>query len=212
MTKEYDLIVLGAGNAGFAPAGMAKEAGQSVLVVEGRDFGGTCALRGCVPKKVLVAAGETLEHIASAAEHKIDAKFNSLDWPALIERKETFVEGVPDMMEGSLTNREIDTISGRAKFTDSNEIEVNGERFTAKILSSGPARKTACFLSLALSTPLPVMTFWNYPNDQARLSLSARASLPSNSPMFLYGPVQKLPCWRLHPNPSPCSMKMPLLR
>jgi glutathione reductase (NADPH) len=141
MTKEYDLIVLGAGNAGFAPAGMAKEAGQSVLVIESRDFGGTCALRGCVPKKVLVAAGETLEHIASAAEHKIDAQFNSLDWPALIERKETFVEGVPDMMEGSLTNREIDTISGRAKFTGPKEIEVNGERFTGKNFVIGTGSK-----------------------------------------------------------------------
>ena len=80
MSKEYDLIVLGAGNAGFAPAGMAKEAGQSVLVVESRDFGGTCAIRGCVPKKVLVAAGETLDHIAKASDHKIDAQFNSIDW------------------------------------------------------------------------------------------------------------------------------------
>jgi len=141
MSKEYDLIVLGAGNAGFAPAGMAKEAGQSVLVIEGRDFGGTCAIRGCVPKKVLVAASETLQHIASASEHKIDAQFNGLDWPGLIARKETFIEGVPDMMEGSLKNRDIDTISGRAKFTGPNEIEVNGEKYNGKNIVIGTGSK-----------------------------------------------------------------------
>ncbi|MBT7957613.1 MAG: NAD(P)/FAD-dependent oxidoreductase [Rhodospirillaceae bacterium] len=141
MSKEYDLIVLGAGNAGFAPAGMAKEAGQSVLVVESRDFGGTCAIRGCVPKKVLVAAGETLDHIAKASDHKIDAQFNSIDWPALIERKETFIEGVPDMMEGSLTGRDIDTIAGRAKFSGPNEIEVNGETYAGKKFVIGTGSK-----------------------------------------------------------------------
>ena len=114
MKQSYDVIVLGAGNAGFAPAGMAKEAGKSVLVIDGREFGGTCALRGCVPKKVLVAAGEALNVIADASEHKIHAAFNAIDWPALIERKESFVEGVPDMFEGSLTGRDIDTAHGAA--------------------------------------------------------------------------------------------------
>ncbi|MBT3885630.1 MAG: FAD-dependent oxidoreductase, partial [Rhodospirillaceae bacterium] len=127
MEQHYDVIVLGAGNAGFAPAGMAKEAGKSVLVIDGRDFGGTCALRGCVPKKVLVAAGDALNVIADASEHKIDAAFNGIDWPALIARKETFVEGVPDMFEGSLTGRNIDTAHGAAKFTGPGEIEINGE-------------------------------------------------------------------------------------
>jgi glutathione reductase (NADPH) len=142
MSNEYDLIVLGAGNVGFAPAGMAKEAGQSVLVIESWEFGGTCALRGCVPKKVLVAAGETLDYIAKAGDHKIDAQFISIDWPALIERKETFVEGVPDMMESSLTGREIDTITGAAKFTGPNAIEVNGKSYTAKKIVIGTGSKT----------------------------------------------------------------------
>ena len=143
MSKEYDLIALGAGNAGFAPAGMAKEAGQSVLVIEGQDFGGVCAIRGCVPKKVLVAASETLQHIASASEHKIDAQFNGLDWAALIERKETFIEGVPDMMEGSLKNRDIDTIAGRAKFSGPDEVEVNGETYVGKkfVIATGSTNR-----------------------------------------------------------------------
>jgi len=129
MATSYDVIVLGAGNAGFAPAGIAKEAGKSVLVVESWDFGGTCPIRGCVPKKVLVAAGESLHHINEAGNHKIDASFNAVDWPALIARKETFIEGVPKMFEDSLANREIDTIAGKAKFTSPNTIEVNGDSY-----------------------------------------------------------------------------------
>lgn len=129
MANRYDVIVLGAGNAGFAPAGIAKAAGKSVLVVESWDFGGTCPIRGCVPKKVLVAAGETLHHVLDAAEHKIDANLNSVDWSALIDRKETFIEGVPKMFEDSLSGREIDTVHGAAKFTGDHTIEVNGESY-----------------------------------------------------------------------------------
>ncbi|MDA0240106.1 MAG: NAD(P)/FAD-dependent oxidoreductase [Proteobacteria bacterium] len=132
MANSHDLIVLGAGNAGFAPAGIAKAAGQSVLVVENTDFGGTCPIRGCVPKKVLVAAGETLQHIASAKEHKISASFNSIDWPALMERKDTFTDGVAEMMEDSLKGRDIDTVTGTAKFTGKHEVEINGEKYEAK--------------------------------------------------------------------------------
>lgn len=71
MSHDYDLIVIGAGNAGQAAAGIARKAGWSVLIVEGRDIGGTCPLRGCVPKKVLVAAAETLDQNARARAHAI---------------------------------------------------------------------------------------------------------------------------------------------
>ena len=131
MASDYDVIILGAGNAGFAPAGMVKEAGKSVLVIESRDFGGTCAIRGCVPKKVLVAAGETLQHIASAADHHINIGTPEVDWPKLIARKDTFTEGVPKMFEDSLKNREIDTVYGKAKFTGDHTITVNGDTYNA---------------------------------------------------------------------------------
>ena len=60
MTKPCDVVVLGSGNAGMAAAGAARAAGKSVAVIESRDVGGTCPIRGCVPKKVLVAAAQTL--------------------------------------------------------------------------------------------------------------------------------------------------------
>ncbi len=130
MPTEYDVLVLGAGNAGLAAAGAARAAGQSVLVVEGRDVGGVCPLRGCVPKKVLVAAAQALDAIARAEVHEISVGPAKLDWRRLIERERTFVDGVPAELESSLSKRGIDLVRGHAHFTGPNEIMVRGRRYT----------------------------------------------------------------------------------
>ncbi len=137
--SSYDLIVLGAGNAAFGAAGVANEAGWRVLVVEGRDVGGTCPLRGCVPKKVLVAAAEVLDQISRAPAHGISVGAPELDWKKLIERKQTFVAGVPADFEQSLANRGIDLVHGRARFVAPDSIEVGGQQIEARkiLVASG---------------------------------------------------------------------------
>jgi len=132
MVAEHDVLVLGAGNAGLAAAGVARAAGQQVLVVEGRAVGGVCPLRGCVPKKVLVAAAQSLDAIARAGTHEISVGAPVLDWAGLIARKRTFVDGVPEAFEESLANRGIALLRGRARFTGRHEVVVGGERHTAK--------------------------------------------------------------------------------
>ncbi len=67
MAKRYDVIILGAGNAGFGVSAIAHDAGKKIAFVEERDFGGTCPNRGCTPKKVLVAAAHALHEIPSPA-------------------------------------------------------------------------------------------------------------------------------------------------
>ncbi len=131
MKNQYDLIVLGAGNAGLAAAGIARAADQSILVVEGRDVGGTCAIRGCVPKKVLVAAAEALDVVRRASVHHIRVGEVALDWASLIEREQGFVAGVPAEFAASLRKRGIDLLRGHARFVAENAIEVDGKRVTA---------------------------------------------------------------------------------
>lgn len=131
MSKHYDVLVLGTGNAGMAAAGAARAAGKSVAMVESRDVGGTCPIRGCVPKKVLVAAAQVLDQISRAPAHHIDVGAAKLDWKKLIERKETFVAGVPDEFKSSLEKRGIALIEGRARFTGATEVTVNGTAYTA---------------------------------------------------------------------------------
>jgi glutathione reductase (NADPH) len=130
MSNDYDALVLGAGNAGLAAAGAAHAAGQRVMVVEGRDVGGVCPLRGCVPKKVLVAAAQALDVIARAEIHQISVGPAKLDWPGLIERERTFVDGAPEEFEKSLANRGIELVRGRAQFTGPNQIAVGGRRYS----------------------------------------------------------------------------------
>ncbi|MCG8546873.1 MAG: NAD(P)/FAD-dependent oxidoreductase [Alphaproteobacteria bacterium] len=124
MSKTYDVIVLGTGNAGMAAAGAAREAGLSVAMVESRDVGGTCPIRGCVPKKVLVAAAQVLHQIDTAAEHHISVDAPKLDWSKLIERERSFVDGVPEAFTESLESRGIDLYEGRARFVGPRRVQV----------------------------------------------------------------------------------------
>ena len=127
MTKSYDVIVLGAGNAGMGAAGVTRAAGKSVAMVESWDVGGTCPLRGCVPKKVLVAAAQVLHQIDLAPAHHIAVGAAKLDWGKLIARERGFVEGVPEAFETSLVERGIDLYRGRARFAGRDRIEIAGE-------------------------------------------------------------------------------------
>ena len=128
---DFDAIVIGTGNAGQTAAGALVDAGWRVAIVEEDDVGGTCALRGCVPKKVLVAAAETLEAIARAADHRIDVGEAKLDWAGLIDRERSFVEGVPDEVARSLAKRGLEVVRGHARFTGRNEVDVGGRRLRA---------------------------------------------------------------------------------
>jgi len=131
MSKSYDVVVLGAGNAGMGAAGVTRAAGKSVAVVESWEVGGTCPLRGCVPKKVLVAAAQVLHQIDLAPQHHITVGKPALDWAALIARERTFVEGVPEAFAKSLEDRGIDLIRGRARFVGPDRIAVeNGGETT----------------------------------------------------------------------------------
>lgn len=131
MFTRYDVVILGAGNAGMGAAGVARERGLSVAVVEDRAVGGTCPLRGCVPKKVLVAAAEAMEEIDKAARHKIAVEAPRLDWASLIEREQSFTEGVSEAFKGSLRKRGIDLYEGGARFTGRNRLRVDGEDLEA---------------------------------------------------------------------------------
>ncbi len=124
MVKTYDVVILGAGNAGMGAAGVARAAGKSVAMIESRDVGGTCPIRGCVPKKVLVAAAQVLHQIETAPVHHIEVGTPKLDWGKLIERARSFVDGVPEAFKKSLESRGIELFEGRARFVGRNRVRV----------------------------------------------------------------------------------------
>jgi pyruvate/2-oxoglutarate dehydrogenase complex dihydrolipoamide dehydrogenase (E3) component len=69
MTKRFDLVVIGTGTAASAAASRCRAAGCTVAVIDSRSFGGTCELRGCDPKKVLVGAAEAMDWTRRLEEH-----------------------------------------------------------------------------------------------------------------------------------------------
>jgi glutathione reductase (NADPH) len=95
MTQAFDLVVIGTGEAGAAAAYSLREAGRTVAIVDKRPFGGTCALRGCDPKKVLVGMAELVDWHRRMRGKGIAGDNAHLDWPALIRFKRTFTDPVP---------------------------------------------------------------------------------------------------------------------
>jgi glutathione reductase (NADPH) len=131
MTKRYDIIIIGGGNAGFGVSAAAHEAGKSIAFVESRDFGGTCPNRGCTPKKFLVAAAHTMHEIERAGVHGIEVGAAKLDWKKLIQREKSMIAGIPDGM-ASLADKRGDVYRGEGRFVGPNTVSVDGQILEAE--------------------------------------------------------------------------------
>ncbi len=134
MHDQFDLLVIGTGASGSTVASKCRAIGWSVAVIDSLPFGGTCALRGCDPKKVLVGAAELLDFSRRLQEkHTVKGKL-AIDWPELIRFKRSFTDPVPNEKESSFEKAGIESFHGRAKFIDSNSLEVSGQRLTARFI------------------------------------------------------------------------------
>jgi glutathione reductase (NADPH) len=127
-----DLIVLGSGAAAQSVAYPCREAGWSVTVVDSDPFGGTCSLRGCDPKKVLVGVSELVDWTCRMMGKGISAPVPTLVWPDMIRFKRTFVDGVPASNEESFTAAGIRAIRGRAQFVGPTSVRVGDETLVGR--------------------------------------------------------------------------------
>ncbi|WP_341242076.1 NAD(P)/FAD-dependent oxidoreductase [uncultured Nocardioides sp.] len=131
MTPSYDLIVIGAGMAGVSAANKCASKGWKVAIVDALPYGGTCALRGCDPKKILRRGAEIIDSARLMRGKGVDEGGLSINWADLMKHKHGFTDPVPKNMEDSLTGNGIDTLHGVARFTDTNSIEIDGTRYQA---------------------------------------------------------------------------------
>src|SRR5438093_2498675 len=113
--EVYDLIVIGTGTAAQVAAGRVRKAGRSVAVIDHRPFGGTCALRGCDPKKMLISAAEAVDLARRMYRHGVTGELR-VDWPELIAFKRSFTDPIPPKLEESFAKQGIDAIHGMARF------------------------------------------------------------------------------------------------
>ncbi len=98
---EYDLAVIGTGVAGSTAAIKCRKAGWKVAIIDSRPYGGTCALRGCDPKKVIHEAAEIIERIRGLEEKGIEGEAR-INWRELINFKRSFTELVPESRRAQL--------------------------------------------------------------------------------------------------------------
>lgn len=126
MSKGYDLIVIGAGMAGNAAANKCAAQGWRVAIVDALPYGGTCALRGCDPKKILRRGAEIIDSARLMRGKGINDAGLSINWSELMKHKHGFTDPVPRQMENTLTDNHVDTLHGQARFTGTSEIEIDG--------------------------------------------------------------------------------------
>src|SRR6202790_2283242 len=141
MTRKFDVIAIGTGSAASAVASRCREAGWEVAIVESRPFGGTCALRGCDPKKVLVGAAEAVDWTRRMKGKGIRAAKLQIDWPELMRFKRSFTEPVPERRENGFTKAGIAAFHGRARFVGPTTVRVGEETLEGRyvVIAAGEA-------------------------------------------------------------------------
>ncbi len=126
MSATYDVIVIGTGVSGTTASFQLTEAGKKIGIVDEREFGGTCPLRGCDPKKVLMGAAEIMDRIHHMEDRGL-AGDPFIDWKKLMAFKRTFTRPYPQELEKSMKKAGMDVFHGQAEFADENSLKINGE-------------------------------------------------------------------------------------
>jgi glutathione reductase (NADPH) len=141
MIKKFDVVVIGTGSAASMVALRCREAGWQVAIVDSRPFGGTCALRGCDPKKVLLGAAEVLDWGRRMQGKGITAAKLQIDWSQLMRFKRSFTEHVPKRREDEFANAGIAAFHGRARFAGPTTVEVGEEKLEGRqvVIATGEA-------------------------------------------------------------------------
>ena len=126
MEFDYDLIVIGAGSGGVRAARMAATYGAKVAIVEEFRVGGTCVIRGCVPKKLYVYAARFRDQfdIAQSFGWHVDASF---DWPTLVAAKEKEITRLEHAYASNLEKPGVEIIRDRAEVTGPNGVRLIGD-------------------------------------------------------------------------------------
>lgn len=132
MSFDYDLIVIGAGSGGVRSARIAAGYGKKVAIFESSEVGGTCVIRGCVPKKLLVYAAGFVKTFKAASAFGWDIKDASFNWQKLIANKDAEINRLNKIYLSLLSNSKVELIEHHASFVDKNTVVANGKNYTAK--------------------------------------------------------------------------------
>ena len=130
---DFDVAVIGGGSGGFAAARSTANEGLRTVVIEGgKEVGGLCILRGCMPTKALLYAAEVLHRASHAEPWGIRAEDVTFNFAQVMSRKDTLIKGFAEYREQQLVSGKFKFKRAMATFTDAHTLELsNGEKLTA---------------------------------------------------------------------------------
>ncbi|WP_339864255.1 glutathione-disulfide reductase [Paremcibacter congregatus] len=121
---DYDFFVIGAGSGGVRASRMAATYGAKVGLCEDYRVGGTCVIRGCVPKKLFVYASEYSAHFSDSKGFGWSGDEQKFDWSALIAAKDKEIDRLNGLYIQNLKNSDVEIIQARGKMLDAHTIEL----------------------------------------------------------------------------------------
>ncbi|MBZ9730128.1 NAD(P)/FAD-dependent oxidoreductase [Salegentibacter sp. JZCK2] len=124
--KQYDVIVIGSGMSGMTIASKCASKGLKVAVTDELPYGGTCALRGCDPKKIIIGATEVRDFAQRLAGKGINT-IPEVDWKDIMAFKQEFVDAMPKKIEKGYKHNDIDTYHGAARFITNDSVKIESE-------------------------------------------------------------------------------------
>jgi glutathione reductase (NADPH) len=128
---DHDLFVIGAGSGGVRASRIAAGHGARVAVAEEFRVGGTCVIRGCVPKKLLVYGAHFAEDLVDAQRFGWQIEGKAFDWPTLRDNVLAEVDRLNGLYQNTLDSHKVTTLHGRATFVDPHTVDIDGRRITA---------------------------------------------------------------------------------
>src|SRR5947209_12385130 len=160
--SPFDVVVVGGGPGGYPAAIRASQYGLKVALIEKERPGGVCLNWGCIPTKAMLRSAEVLETIQHAADFGINVDNARLDYPKVLQRKDTIVKGLTDGVGQLLKANGVTVISGHARFSGRTSLEVvgvgksplgeQGPLYNAPSDSKGQPRQTLSGKNIIIAT------------------------------------------------------------
>jgi len=174
MNEEIDVVIIGGGPGGYVSAIKAAHLGLKAVLVEKDKLGGVCLNRGCIPTKALVSTAELLNHLQRAGEFGIQVKDYSIDFPAIMKRKELIARRLSSGVGQLMRANQVRVVRGEGQIVEAGKVEITdtaGEKEVIKtkniIIATG---------SKVMRLPIPGIDSGGVITSDEALSLS---ELPS---------------------------------
>ncbi len=141
--KSYDLVIIGSGPGGYVASLYASGHKLKTCVVEKDLIGGACLNRGCIPTKALLYSASILSKIKESKDYGIEVSGYTVNFPAIVARKDTIVGRLRTGIETLFNANKIDLVKGSAAITGTNTVSVDGDDISAKYIIIAAGSKPA---------------------------------------------------------------------